>query len=258
MSVSAIDIRHRLQHIQLENFLPNTALGAANIGDLETLCQRYVKELGYQYFSYFAYFPIAKSNQSMSNFPLEWTSTEDGSINNSSSPVTLACQSSTTPFFWERMHNTKNVKTDGASSFITNASHHGIYDGLCVPVHAAGSEWGMLNVAKNLPNTKSTLETIYTLQLFAATLHQAVKQTSSSQQKNSVQEKSLSPREKECLDWIAAGKTAWETAQIIGITESTVAFHIRNTINKLNASNRTHAVAVGMARSLISGSHLKN
>ncbi|MBY3123131.1 helix-turn-helix domain-containing protein [Rhizobium laguerreae] len=36
---------------------------------------------------------------------------------------------------------------------------------------------------------------------------------------------SLSPREKECLLWIAQGKTSWETAVIMGISENTVAFH---------------------------------
>ncbi|MBY5700278.1 helix-turn-helix domain-containing protein [Rhizobium leguminosarum] len=54
---------------------------------------------------------------------------------------------------------------------------------------------------------------------------------------------SLSPREKECLLWIAKGKTSWETAVIMGISENTVAFHVKNCLRKLDVRTRTAAVA---------------
>ncbi|WP_313903251.1 helix-turn-helix domain-containing protein [Rhizobium leguminosarum] len=54
---------------------------------------------------------------------------------------------------------------------------------------------------------------------------------------------SLSPREKECLLWIAQGKTSWETAVIMGISENTVAFHVKNCLRKLDVRTRTAAVA---------------
>ena len=53
----------------------------------------------------------------------------------------------------------------------------------------------------------------------------------------------LSAREIECLSWIAQGKTSGETALILSISESTVAFHLRKASEKLNTVNRTHAVA---------------
>lgn len=52
----------------------------------------------------------------------------------------------------------------------------------------------------------------------------------------------LTPREKEVIAWIAHGKTNWETAMILGITENTVKFHIKNIIHKLDATNRSHAI----------------
>jgi LuxR family transcriptional regulator len=51
----------------------------------------------------------------------------------------------------------------------------------------------------------------------------------------------LSSREKEVLQWTAVGKTSGEISSILNITERTVNFHINNTINKLNVTNKTAA-----------------
>jgi DNA-binding CsgD family transcriptional regulator len=51
----------------------------------------------------------------------------------------------------------------------------------------------------------------------------------------------LSPREQECLTWTFNGKTAWEVAKIIGISERTVHFHVQNAMGKLGASSKHHA-----------------
>jgi DNA-binding CsgD family transcriptional regulator len=61
----------------------------------------------------------------------------------------------------------------------------------------------------------------------------------------------LSAREKECLTWAAAGKTAWETAQILGITERTANFHLQNVIRKFGVVNKAQALSVAMASGLI-------
>lgn len=61
----------------------------------------------------------------------------------------------------------------------------------------------------------------------------------------------LTPRESECTQWIAAGKTSPEIAIILSISENTVNFHLKNVILKLKAANRTHAVALAMSKGLI-------
>jgi len=61
----------------------------------------------------------------------------------------------------------------------------------------------------------------------------------------------LTTRETECLRWIANGKTSSEIAILLSIAESTVNFHLKNTFGKLNASNRSHAVAKAVALGLV-------
>ena len=53
----------------------------------------------------------------------------------------------------------------------------------------------------------------------------------------------LTPKEKEVLHWLKEGKTNWEISMIVGRSERTINFHVTNAKRKLNASNRTQAVA---------------
>jgi DNA-binding CsgD family transcriptional regulator len=61
----------------------------------------------------------------------------------------------------------------------------------------------------------------------------------------------LSRREKEILNWMKQGKTSWEISIILHISERTVHFHAQNIIQKLNASNRAHAVAIALDEGII-------
>ncbi|MFK7992834.1 MAG: substrate-binding domain-containing protein [Granulosicoccus sp.] len=61
----------------------------------------------------------------------------------------------------------------------------------------------------------------------------------------------LTQREVECLTWTARGKTSWEISVILGFSESTATFHLRNAGVKLKASNRANAVAKAMHLGLI-------
>ena len=56
----------------------------------------------------------------------------------------------------------------------------------------------------------------------------------------------LTPRERECLSWVASGKTDWEISQILNISEQTTHEYVQNAISKLNATTRAQAVAVAI------------
>jgi DNA-binding CsgD family transcriptional regulator len=56
----------------------------------------------------------------------------------------------------------------------------------------------------------------------------------------------LSPRQREVLDLVAAGRTSKEIALILGISESTVNWHLSKAFARLGASSRAEAVALAM------------
>lgn len=53
----------------------------------------------------------------------------------------------------------------------------------------------------------------------------------------------LTARERDALAWVAEGKSDWEISVILGLSESTVRFHVDNARKKLGAVNRAQAVA---------------
>lgn len=63
--------------------------------------------------------------------------------------------------------------------------------------------------------------------------------------------KPLSAREIEVLNWVKHGKSSWEISKILGISESTVNFHITNTMQKLDAVSRPQIVAKAVLHGLI-------
>jgi DNA-binding CsgD family transcriptional regulator len=61
----------------------------------------------------------------------------------------------------------------------------------------------------------------------------------------------LTPREQDVLQWLAKGKNTWEVSMILNISERTVKFDITNITRKLDATCRTHAVAIALVQGLI-------
>ena len=61
----------------------------------------------------------------------------------------------------------------------------------------------------------------------------------------------LTFREHEILSWTAAGKTAWETSEILKISRRTVEFHVGNILKKLDAVNAQQAIAIAVSHGLI-------
>ncbi len=59
----------------------------------------------------------------------------------------------------------------------------------------------------------------------------------------------LTGRERDALTWVAAGKSDWEIAAILGLSQTTVRFHVDNARKKLGAVNRAQAVALLVSNS---------
>lgn len=61
----------------------------------------------------------------------------------------------------------------------------------------------------------------------------------------------LSDRQAACLHWSAVGKTSWETSRILGVSESTVNFHLRNACCRLGVRGRRAAVVAALRLGLL-------
>ena len=63
---------------------------------------------------------------------------------------------------------------------------------------------------------------------------------------------SLSPRQRECVLWSARGKTAAETAAILGIGEDTVVQHLRTARERYDVHSRHALILCSLFDGLIS------
>lgn len=61
----------------------------------------------------------------------------------------------------------------------------------------------------------------------------------------------FSPRERECLHWIVAGKSDWEIGQILSISEKTVNTHVERAKHKLGVTSRAQVIVAAMRHGLI-------
>ncbi len=61
----------------------------------------------------------------------------------------------------------------------------------------------------------------------------------------------ISKREKECLTWTAQGKTSYEISIILKLSEHTINNYISNACRRLDAANKSHAVAKAIMMGMI-------
>lgn len=164
--------------------------------------------------------------------------------------VTGAALARTTPYayreLWDRPHESA-LQREMENEIVDR----GIRSGLNVPLHGPGPLFATLGLGSELDDAerdrleRETLPFVY----LAAAMFNARMQALLGVDGASTG--TLSRREAECLLWAARGKTAWETATILQISESAVKKHYNSAAAKLNARTRTQAVAVAICRGLI-------
>lgn len=127
------------------------------------------------------------------------------------------------------------------------ASAFGLHEGWVYSTQCRRStEWSVISVAgEHCSKSKRTKSILYHL---LPHLCVALQNVATLQPGASVQ---LSAREYEVLSWIASGKTAWETSEILHISRRTVEFHMANILKKFDAINSQQAIALAVSQGLI-------
>ena len=61
----------------------------------------------------------------------------------------------------------------------------------------------------------------------------------------------ITPRQIEILKWLSYGKSTWDISVILNRSERVIFWHVDNLLKKLDAANRTQAVAIALQHGLI-------
>ncbi len=159
-------------------------------------------------------------------------------------PCVLHCRGSAAPFLWSQLPGDL-LGTPQARRVMHEAAEFDLVEGLCIPLHHPHGLPAALTTAGRgfaLPRRAQVMAQVLAHSAYGAALRLGGGDPGSV---------TLSEREGEVLRWAAAGKTAWETAMILGLHVSTVEKHLRTARDKLDAMTTPHAVAKALARRLI-------
>ncbi len=231
------------------------ALRARSVEDIHKTCVKLCQHAQFDYFIYGARFPTSFVKPYLvfiSGYPTDWWEHYNASGYLSIDPVVTHCAHRITPIIWEDV-DLAVQHHEQVRRFMEDSHEFGLRGGFSAPVHGTPGEAGLLSLATSdsvKASKDRVFESIAETQLLATYIHEAVRRVMlvGSAKVGNVR---LTAREKECLLWTAEGKSSWAIGRILGISENTVLYHLKNAVRKLNASNRQQAVARAITLGLI-------
>lgn len=187
-----------------------------------------------------------------SNYPEEWLRRYVDQRYMFDDIVHTQARSSIVPFAWS---DCKRREINEKSGLIfAEASEFGILDGFSVPIHTHNS-FAVFSVLAD--GSKTEREKIIEMGRGAVTMlglqvhERAVTLLADDVAEDSQIAIHLTPREKECLRWFAAGKNNADISSILCISRSTVDYYSQAVMRKLNTTSRVQAAVRAMSLGLI-------
>ncbi|MGY8665339.1 LuxR family transcriptional regulator [Bradyrhizobium sp. UFLA05-109] len=196
--------------------------------------------------SCFAYLAMPRRSDKrplvISTYPNKWVAHYVRSRYERVDPIITRSLENTEPFQWGLDVPSRPISPT-QRRFLEEASEFGIRLGFTVPVHDEDGSVAALTFAadQRRPRFEKCIDLNGpALQLMARCFHTQVRRKLLHQL--TIDGILLSPRELECLDWAAKGKTAWEVGRILGISHNTVAYYLRSARDKLGVRTTVQAV----------------
>ncbi|XSC47571.1 helix-turn-helix transcriptional regulator [Bradyrhizobium sp. RDT10] len=179
----------------------------------------------------------------ISNYPSAWTSRYLQQRFERFDPVIIQALDRPEPFEWG-LGIGSYTPSDPQRELFEEAAKFGIRYGFTVPIHDGRGPIAAITFAadERRPRFERTIsEHARVLQLMAIYFHAHARQRMDGARM--IDGASLSPRELECLEWAAQGKSAWDIGQILGISRHTAATYLENSKAKLGVRTIVQAVA---------------
>lgn len=175
-------------------------------------------------------------------WPKEWFAYYTENRLYSADPCVDFARRGNEPFFWA------DAAADGLDQaqrqVMDVATEFGLKQGICVPLARPYAAPAVVTVSGEFIDLPA--DTLGIVQLLA--IHAFAQIMALGEGGRSAKGRRLSPREREILRWVAAGKTVWEVSCILSLSHHTVESHLRNARSKLDAVNITHCVVEALRR----------
>jgi DNA-binding CsgD family transcriptional regulator len=162
-------------------------------------------------------------------------------------PTVSHCQASTAPLEWH-----EGIYDQHSYEIMEESRRHGLGWGYSLSVHEGDHSASMLSLARDKPVASEAERRLVlaAASVMAHCLHVAAKNVILPGVL-AARRPRLSPRETQCLQLIAVGKSNWDIGHLLNISEAAAAFHVKNLLKKFKVSTRVQAVAMGVALRMI-------
>lgn len=231
---------------------------APNLEAIESVAANFLNDIGFKQYSYYLarQRPLGECLEGyFSNFDRRWITRylEKNYVNHDL--LHIRSRNSVLPFTW--VPRNKDLVPAKSAQVFSEAQDFGITDGIAVPVHGPNSFALVTAVADGTPREREDIlrysrDAVTMLALHVHERASAVLEAHGDQ--GNTDDALLTLRERECLRWVAAGKTSGEIADILGIADGTVSQHIANVRRKLQTPTRAQAAVRAMHFALIESS----
>lgn len=211
-------------------------------GDASAIFERVVhaaRGLGFEHCVYGVRIPLPVAHPRhvvLSNYPAAWQRRYDEAGYIRSDPTVLHARRSQEALVWS------DAVFEPAPQLWDEAQSFGLRHGWAKSMLNGNGVSGMLSVARSHEALGSDELAGLDLKLrwLVSIAHQSLSRELAPEL-SGLTRGTLTEREVEVLRWTADGKTSGEIADILSISENTVNFHIKNTVAKLQVSNKTAA-----------------
>lgn len=219
-------IEGRLMYMQLAEEISSELLEVDTKSALNEVVGQASRRLGFDHFA------LALENRThaadapgllLHDYPDEWAKVYINFDLRGRDPVRRACERSMIGFAWESIGSLIPM-TRGDRQMLAVGRECGIADGYTVPRQLPGEASGSCTFVVRRDRCLPKKELLVAEIVGAVALSCAAKVSNIS---HPPQKAVLSDRQRECLLWAARGKTACETAMILGISMETVVQHLK-------------------------------
>jgi LuxR family quorum-sensing system transcriptional regulator CciR len=236
---------------RLTDLFEEQAERCASPDDLRQLLEDVTKELGFQYFALLHHRCILFSSDRLiriDNYPDGWAEELITRHDVAADPVHLASLRTNAGFGWDELGEYLPLSSS-QRAILERSRHHGMGPGFTVPANVPGEPSGSCSFAvgrgRSLPERRLQCAQLIGVHAFRAArrIYRVAEE---------VRVPKLSRRERQCLRLVAAGKTDWEIAQILGISIETVHQYVKRARAAYDVVSRAQLVACGLRDALVS------
>jgi LuxR family quorum-sensing system transcriptional regulator CciR len=198
------------------------------------------RDMGFSYFALTHHVDIRSAPYPairIANYPEAWVAYFDEHKLGPSDPVHRASHVTSIGFAWSRMERLIAL-TARDRQILDLAGMRGIGDGFTVPAHVPGEANGSCSFALRTGETISQ-EYLPMAQLAGAFGFEAARRLWRMRGDAPPLRPRLTDRQRECVLWVARGKTDWEIARILGISHATVVEYVKRARERYGSGKRT-------------------